>query len=92
MSTVLAIVGAILGLGGIVGGAVYFIKQAMGNSVALDEQGAALQLEQQHTAAMQAAADAARAERAKEFDAAKASVHTASDAAGLLAGQYPGHT
>lgn len=78
-----AIVGS-FGVAAVLGIVVYYLRRAYQNSVALSQSEAALQAESEHSAALEKAAEAARAARAKELDVKVANVRTGADAADLL--------
>lgn len=69
---------------GVLGGGLYYLRKSAAASADLKVADASLQTEEQRVAQMESAAAAARAARAKEFNAKVAAVRTAGDAAGLL--------
>lgn len=77
------IVGIVGSLGGLAA-LIYWLKTISDNKVALDQRDAALQVEQQHVAAQEAAREAQRAQRATDLDAKLQATATADDAAHLL--------
>jgi hypothetical protein len=76
-----------IGLAGLVAIALYYIRRALSNSVALDERDAALRVEAQRIAKEESAAAQARSDRAKELDAKVDSVCTVDDAVAVLRGE-----
>lgn len=84
MMTVYAILAAVVVLGGAATAVVLYIKKAAATAASLKADDAARASDDQRVAQMEQAAADARAERAKEFDAKVAAVHSAADAAELL--------
>lgn len=84
LTTVLEIVGAMVGLGGIISGVVYYLRRAAQNSADLNTANASLLAEQKQVAQQDAAAAAQRQARLQEIDAKAAAVHDAAGAAELL--------
>lgn len=68
----------------------YLIKSYLDTRVDLGQRDAALQVEQQHVAAQEAAREAERAQRATELDAKLQATTTPDDAARLLRDTFPG--
>ena len=84
MSTALEIVAALLGLSGAVAGVLYYLRRAESTSVDLAQTGAALNAEESHVAALEAAAAAKRHERRVGFDVKVAAAKSPADVADLL--------
>ena len=85
MTTVLiAVVSGLLGLGGLVAGAIYYVRRAASNAVSVGQLEAAQKMDADRADAADKAAAAARATRLQEANAKADRVTTASDAADLL--------
>ena len=85
---------ASLGVAGSVGAVLYYLRRVALGGIALSERTTALELERQRVTALEKARAAERKAKAVEFDAAKDSVRTVTDAAVLLRGELsrPGST
>ena len=84
MLTLLKIVGVLIAVAGTIAGVVSYVRRGLQNKVDLAETGAALQLEQQRRAALEAAEAEERHQRRIGFDAQVVNSRTAADAAKLL--------
>lgn len=90
MGTALAVLGGLLGLGGIATAVVLWIRSSLSNEVSLGQRDAALTVETARVTAIEAAAVKERAQRQSEFDAKAAAVTDSKSAAGLLRSQFAG--
>lgn len=84
LTTILGIGAAVLGLGGLIAGAVYYLHKAVSNAVSIDQLNAQAKMEADRAAANDKAAAEARAARISEVNATVLKVTTANDAAELL--------
>jgi type II secretory pathway component PulM len=84
VGTLATLLGALLGLAGVVSAVVYYVKKGLSNSVDLRQTDAALKQEQARVAALEAAAAEVRAQRRQDIDVATDHATSATDAARVL--------
>lgn len=85
-------VGVGIAVAAVLAAVAYLIKSYLDTRVDLGQRDAALQVEQQHVAAQEAAREAERAQRATELDAKLQATTTPDDTARLLRDAFPGTT
>lgn len=82
--------GISIGIAALLAAVAYCIKSYLDTRVQLGQRDAALQVEQQHVAAQEAAREAERAQRAVDLNAKLQSATTPDDVARLLRDTFPG--
>lgn len=88
MGTIIAVIASVVGIGGLVGGIIYYIRKSGTVDQEIDQANADLAAQKAAREQLEAAQKAARDKDTEEFNAKAATITTAATAAELLNEQF----